>query len=452
MNTATRHGKATFGQLSYFDVGHGTPLVLLHGIGSSAASFAPQIDTLASSFRVLAPDALGYGDSADPATAPGIDGYATSIGALLTELGIGPAVILGLSWGAVIATRLALLAPQQVSALILADSSVGSGADATRSQAMLERPRELSLLGSEAFAHKRFARLLSPNAPEALRAKVQQNMAASIRMPGYEFAAQAMASTDHRSRLGEIAVPTLVMVGEFDVVCPESDSQLLVQGIPGAEFAIVPGAGHLSNQENPLAFNALVTEFFVRHRQALQQSAEKPSTQSTSPGVTMSDTNLETFIDSCMATRDSRLEDWNALGFQAAAGDQFKRAQIRYVGSGGTGNHENDTRILAAEHFTFSNMLLPPGAEGPEHTHHDVEEVFFVLEGVLDVSIHDLEDGTKMSTRRLGYRDLIKVPAGVPRSLRNVGDTDALFCVMVGTAKPEIPTYPPTSAVFGLKR
>jgi 3-oxoadipate enol-lactonase len=282
MNTATRRGKASFGQLSYFDVGHGTPLVLLHGIGSSAASFSAQIDTFASSFRLLAPDALGYGDSADAVIAPGIDGYATSIGALLTELGIGPAVLLGLSWGAVIATRLALLAPQQVSALILADSSVGSGADATRSQAMLERPRELSMLGSEAFAQQRSARLLSPNAPEALRARVEQNMAASIRMPGYEFAAQAMASTDHRSRLGEITVPTLVLVGEFDVVCPESDSQLLVQGIAGAEFSIVPGAGHLSNQENPAAFNALVTEFLARHHHVLQSQRKNPSPITTS--------------------------------------------------------------------------------------------------------------------------------------------------------------------------
>lgn len=163
--------------------------------------------------------------------------------------------------------------------------------------------------------------------------------------------------------------------------------------------------------------------------------------------------DLEALIDSCIASRDTRLEDWDALGFQAqAGGDRFRRAQIRYIGSGATGNHDTDQRILQANHFTLSNMRLPVGAVGPEHTHHDVEEVFFVLEGELDVAVHDVEDGTKKAVRRLGYRDLIRVPAGVPRSLANVGETDALFAVIIGAEKPQLPTYPPSSEMFGVTR
>jgi mannose-6-phosphate isomerase-like protein (cupin superfamily) len=161
---------------------------------------------------------------------------------------------------------------------------------------------------------------------------------------------------------------------------------------------------------------------------------------------------LPELLNSCIATRDSRHEDWDTLGFQAKAGDEFRRAQIRYIGSGATGNHETDNRILAAEHFTFSNMRLPAGAVGPEHTHHDAEEVFFVLEGQLEVTVHDTTDGTRTASRTLGYRDLIRVPAGVPRSLRNTGDTDALFCVIIGAARPQLPTYPPTSAMHGVTR
>ncbi|MGI9595874.1 MAG: cupin domain-containing protein [Acidimicrobiales bacterium] len=164
------------------------------------------------------------------------------------------------------------------------------------------------------------------------------------------------------------------------------------------------------------------------------------------------DEDLETQIDSFLATRESRKEDWDTLAFQTKAGDEFRRAQIRYMGSGGTGDHEADGRILQADHFTFSNMMLPPGAEGPEHNHHDVEEAFFVLEGTLEVRVHDLDDGTKTATRTLGYRDFIKIPAGVPRSLKNVGDGDALFCVMLGASKPQLPTYPPTSPMVGITR
>jgi quercetin dioxygenase-like cupin family protein len=159
--------------------------------------------------------------------------------------------------------------------------------------------------------------------------------------------------------------------------------------------------------------------------------------------------DLEQFTDSLILTKETRHEDWDTLGFQAKAGDQFRRAQIRYVGSGATGDHEGDTRTIKSRGFTFSNMLLPPGAEGPEHTHHDAEEAFFVLEGEVEVGIHRAGQIVK---RTLGYRDMIVVPAGVPRSLKNNGAKDALFCVVIGAKKPQVPTYPETSAVHGISR
>lgn len=159
--------------------------------------------------------------------------------------------------------------------------------------------------------------------------------------------------------------------------------------------------------------------------------------------------DLDGFADSLIASRESRQPDWDTLGFQTKAGPQFRRAQIRYVGSGATGEHDTDQDILPAAGFTFSNMLLPPGAEGPEHVHHDAEEAFFVLEGQVEVGIHR---GREVARRTLGYRDLIVVPPGVPRSLRNPGATDALFCVVIGTRKPQVPTYPETSPLHGVKR
>lgn len=161
---------------------------------------------------------------------------------------------------------------------------------------------------------------------------------------------------------------------------------------------------------------------------------------------------LEAQIDGYFAARETRGEDWDTLKWQKKAGDDFERAQVRYMGSGGTGRHEADSNIIKAEHFTFSNMYLPPGAEGPEHTHHDVEEAFFVLEGQVEIRVHDPEDGTKVASRVLGYRDFMCVPADVPRSLKNVGDTPALFCVMLGTGKPQLPTYPTTSPMYGISR
>lgn len=161
---------------------------------------------------------------------------------------------------------------------------------------------------------------------------------------------------------------------------------------------------------------------------------------------------LEELIDSSIASRETRVVDFDTLKFQTKAGEKFRRGQVRYIGSGATGNHEDDTTILPSEHFTFSNMVLPSGCVGPEHTHPDVEEVFFVLEGEVEFSVHDVEDGTKKASRTLGYRDLIRVPAGVPRSLRTVSDTDALICVIIGAKKPAIPFYPPSSEMHGVTR
>lgn len=160
-------------------------------------------------------------------------------------------------------------------------------------------------------------------------------------------------------------------------------------------------------------------------------------------------TDLDALLENCIATAETRHEDWDTLAFQAKAGDQYRRAQIRYIGSGATGDHSADSRTLPPEHFTFSNMRLPVGGVGPEHVHHDVEEVFYVLEGTLRVRLH--RDG-EVAERDLGYRDLIRVPAGMARSLENVGEGEALFCVVIGTGKPQLPTYPETSPMHGITR
>ncbi|MBA3311380.1 MAG: alpha/beta fold hydrolase [Nocardioidaceae bacterium] len=423
-------------------------LVLLHGIGSDGGSFRAQLEEFGGDWRVLAPDAIGYGHSVDPDRPPGIDGYADSVAVLLDAVGITEAALVGVSWGGVIATRFALRYPDRVTALVLADSTRGSGTDPQRAAAMRRRGGELARDGAVAYARRRAPRLLSERAPAALVERVAATMAEAIRLPGYAHAAESMAATDHTAQLAGLTMPTLVLVGADDVVCPPVESQTIAELVPGARLQIIPGAGHHANQERPEPFNAAIGRFLA----SLHDRAATTTPTIDHREDTTMPTDLESLLDSCVATRDSRVEDWDTLGFQAQAGEEYRRAQIRYIGSGATGDHDSDQRILAAEHFTFSNMLLPPGAVGPEHNHHDVEEVFFVLDGQVEFTVHDTEDGTRTASRVLGYRDLIKVPAGVPRSLRNVGDVDALFCVIIGAPKPQLPTYPTTSAMAGVTR
>jgi mannose-6-phosphate isomerase-like protein (cupin superfamily) len=161
-----------------------------------------------------------------------------------------------------------------------------------------------------------------------------------------------------------------------------------------------------------------------------------------------SSSRLAEVVDSWIARLETRRLDWDALKFQEKVNPRYRRAQMRYVGTGATGV-ASDTNTVPAGHFTLSTMVLPPGAEGPLHTHHDVEEVFFVLDG--QVTCYMEKDGERVE-RTLGPRDAISVPAGVARGERNDGSVEARMLVIVGTGKPQLPTYPENSPMYGVSR
>ena len=158
--------------------------------------------------------------------------------------------------------------------------------------------------------------------------------------------------------------------------------------------------------------------------------------------------NLDQWMRSRLATRATRRYDWNALKFQADFDPKYARAQMRYVGTGATGVAE-DANTVPAEHFTFSTMILPAGAEGPLHLHTDAEEVFFILRGRVKL-IAELNGETW--EMEASDRDLISWPVGVYRGVVNIGDEEALMCVIVGTPKPTNPTYPPSHPLSKVKR
>ncbi|MFC7307220.1 alpha/beta fold hydrolase [Streptomyces monticola] len=226
----------------------------LHGIGSSSAAFAHQLADLSTVARVVAWDAPGYAASPDPQAAPGLDGYADTAAELIRERG-GRAHVIGVSWGGVIALRLAARHPDLVAGLVIADSSRGSGTDQGRAEGMRRRAAELEASGAQEFAAARAPRLLSPDAPDGLVRAVTRTMAASVRLPGYAWAAETMAATDLTPDLARIDVPALVLCGEHDTVTGVEESQRIAGLLPRGVFVILAGAGHLANQEQPAAFN-----------------------------------------------------------------------------------------------------------------------------------------------------------------------------------------------------
>lgn len=161
------------------------------------------------------------------------------------------------------------------------------------------------------------------------------------------------------------------------------------------------------------------------------------------PGQSFAD-----WMNSRVARKSERTYDYNALKFQADYDPRYRRAQMRYVGTGGTGVAKDGNTVPSA-HFTFSTMVIPAGGIGPMHIHYDVEEIFFVLRGKLKILCE--KDGQRWQAE-LQERDLISVPPGVYREEHNIGDEEALMCVMLGSPKPITPVYPPDSPLSQLKR
>ncbi|MFK4802370.1 alpha/beta fold hydrolase [Streptomyces sp. MPA0124] len=239
------------------ETGAAGPLVLcLHGIGSSSAAFAPQTGALAAAgHRVVAWDAPGYGRSADPDGDLTLDDYADTAAAVIRDRA-ADAHVVGVSWGGVIALRLATRHPELVASLTVADSTPGSGTSPEKAAAMRARVPELERLGPRAFAEERGPRLLSPDAPPELVRRVVDTMADSIRTPGYRQAAESMAATDLRGELADVTAPTLVLCGDQDRITGPDASQVLAGGLHRTAYVIVKDAGHLANQERPEHFNA----------------------------------------------------------------------------------------------------------------------------------------------------------------------------------------------------
>ncbi|WP_326537464.1 cupin domain-containing protein [Pseudorhodoferax sp.] len=158
--------------------------------------------------------------------------------------------------------------------------------------------------------------------------------------------------------------------------------------------------------------------------------------------------SFEDWMGARIARFETRRYDWDALKFQADYDPKYRRAQMRYLGTGGTGVAK-DMNTVQNEHFTFSTMLIPAGHIGPMHLHIDVEEVFFVMRGKMKIVLE--KDGERFETI-LNERDLVSVPPGVYREEHNIGEEDALMCVMLGAKKPITPTYPPDHPLSRLKR
>lgn len=242
-------------------------LVLLHAFPLNARMWEPQLALAGRGWHVIAPHVRGVnGGDGDP-PAQTIDDYTADLVDLLDALHIEDAVICGLSMGGYLALALFRRAPNYIRALVLADTR--SEADTAEGQqgrlAMLQLLEEQ---GTPAVVDSLIPKLLGATT-QANRADIVERVRAIGTSNSAESIAGAirvlMSRPDSTPSLRSVRQPTLIVVGDEDVITPPAVAEEMKRLIPVAELVRIPQCGHLSSLERPDAFNGALARF-LDHR------------------------------------------------------------------------------------------------------------------------------------------------------------------------------------------
>lgn len=236
-------------------------VLLLHGLGATSASWAPQLSALvAAGYRPLAPDLRGFGRSSFPGSWS-LQAVAQDLDALLTHLQLSQVHVVGISMGGVVAQVFALVYPRRVRSLVLVNTFARLRARSRRHLPyLLIRFVLVWLLGPRVQAGL-VARRIFPRPEQAhLRAALQEQLR-QAHPRAYRSAMLALARFDATPHLSKLTMPTLVVTGQQDTTVPPEVQQVLVQGLPQVRQHLFAHAGHGLSAEIPEAFNRVLLDF-----------------------------------------------------------------------------------------------------------------------------------------------------------------------------------------------
>jgi 3-oxoadipate enol-lactonase len=262
-----RHDTFSAPQIHVALQGEGAPVVLSHALGLDLSmwdDFAARLAAVpGGGHEVLRYDHRGHGGSAAPAGPYTMAQLVDDAARVIREWGRGPVAFVGLSMGAMVGQGLAIRHPELVSRLVLANTVSRYAPEAVagwRQRIAAVRAGGVSAITEmvvERYLHAGF-RARHPEAAERVRSRLLRDEAAP-----YVAACEAVAGVDWLARLGEIRCPTLVIAGALDVGAPPALGREIAERIPGAEFAVIDEASHLSVVETPEAFAGLVEPFLA---------------------------------------------------------------------------------------------------------------------------------------------------------------------------------------------
>jgi 3-oxoadipate enol-lactonase len=250
--------------LAWREAGAGPLALFLHGLGGSRTSWDLQLVQLGHHRRCVAWDMPGYGVSAGAPTT--LDDVADAAADLIHTLGGGPADVVGLSFGGMVAQHLALRHPAVVRTLALLDTSPAFGLDGTTTAQQWLADRLAPLDAGTTIAELAEEAIPAMAGRRCPTDRVDDAVAAMRRVPADAFraACHALVGHDVRVRLHAITQPCAVLVGQEDTETPVEYARALAAGIPGATLDVVPRAGHLLNVADPDSVSDRLLELWTR--------------------------------------------------------------------------------------------------------------------------------------------------------------------------------------------
>jgi pimeloyl-ACP methyl ester carboxylesterase len=246
-------------RIAYDDTGgDGPPVILAHGFLMDRGMFAPQVEALRGTHRVITWDQRGFGDTEfDDQPFTYWDSAEDCLG-LLDHLGVDRAVVGGMSQGGFVSLRAALLAPERVRGLVLLNTQAGTE-DAEVIPLYEGLLAEWSTDGPSDDTCALVASIIlgEPELAATYTARWKASPPAAIRQPG----ATLLGRDSIEDRLGEIAAPALVVHGDADAAIALPKAERLAAGLPDAELVIVAGGTHASNLTHPTEVNEAIVRF-----------------------------------------------------------------------------------------------------------------------------------------------------------------------------------------------
>ena len=260
-DTAMKKARINGVEIAYEDVGAGPAILFLHGFPVNGRMWSPVIAPLSDAYRLIIPDLRGMGESEASSITATMADYADDAAALLTHVGInGPVVVVGLSMGGYVAFEFHRRHPGRVRALGLIDTR--SEADSPEgAKGRAEQARRVLAEGSHVMADGMIEKVFGPHVDPALK-QTWHRIMASTAPQGVAAALEAIRTrSDFTPTLSNIKVPTLIVVGEQDVITPPAGAKAMHAGIQGSALEIIPGSGHVPPLEQPAAFVRILRRF-----------------------------------------------------------------------------------------------------------------------------------------------------------------------------------------------